>query len=103
MAQKKIFADTIQILKDEITYEVTPVEEGGYVIRVLDYPSCLSQGETIDEALAQGEDALLGCLIVDREEGLPLPDKLEAWLTRARERHAQQAQDASTHRAYHST
>jgi antitoxin HicB len=71
--------DSIRITKQSITYELVPAEEGGYVITVIDYPSCASQGDTIDEALANAEDALVGCLMVDSEAGLLIPPSLE-WI-----------------------
>ncbi len=61
----KILDETIRLTKQGITYQLEPAEEGGFVITVLDYPTCITQGETIDEALANAEDALWGCLIVD--------------------------------------
>ena len=78
---QKISADTIRVTQHGVTYELDPAPEGGYVITVVDYPSCITQGETIDEALSQAEAALLGCLIVDHEAGLSIPEPLEAWLT----------------------
>ena len=70
------FANTIQVIKQSITYELIPAEEGGYVVTVLDYPSCSTQGETIDEALSNAEDALLACLLVDKEQGFTIPQAL---------------------------
>ena len=36
-----------------------PDEEGGdYLIEFPDLPGCISDGETIDEAIANGQDAL---------------------------------------------
>jgi predicted RNase H-like HicB family nuclease len=82
--------DMIRVTKQSITYELVPAGEGGYVITVVDYPSCASQGETIDEALANAEDALLGCLIVDSEVGLPIPLSLEMFLQESRRHHDEQ-------------
>jgi predicted RNase H-like HicB family nuclease len=92
--------DTIRILKDAVTYELMLEEEGGYVVTVIDYPSCLSQGETLDEALANAEDALYGCLLVDQEAGFDLPEHLETFLHRIGERTDEQNQSPTAQRAY---
>jgi predicted RNase H-like HicB family nuclease len=86
---EKILADTIRLTKQGITYQLEPAAEGGYVITVVDYPSCATQGETIDEALAYAEDALLGCLTVDQEAGLALSKTLQNWMTWAQQTHEQ--------------
>jgi predicted RNase H-like HicB family nuclease len=52
---QKIVADTIRITKEGITYDLDPVPEVGYVIMVVHYPSCTTQGDTIDEALSYAE------------------------------------------------
>ena len=96
-------ADTIRIIKDAITYDLLPAEEGGYVVTVTDYPSCLSEGETIDEALANAEDALYGCLLTDKEAGFDLPETLETFLHRLSERIDEQDQSPTAHRGYSST
>jgi predicted RNase H-like HicB family nuclease len=78
---EKILADTIRLTKQGITYQLDPAAEGGYVIIVLDYPTCTTQGETIDEALSNAEDALLGCLTVDQEAGFLISKPLQTWMT----------------------
>lgn len=98
-----IYSDAIRIIKDGILYQLTPAEEGGYTVTVSDYSTCITQGETIDEALAYAEDALLGCLLVDEEAGLPLSPVFAAWLSQARETLGREAQDPTTHRTYPST
>jgi predicted RNase H-like HicB family nuclease len=73
---ERLLAGTIRLTKQGITYQLDPAEEGGYIITVIDYPTCVTQGETIDEALSYAEDALLGCLMADQEVGLALPEHL---------------------------
>lgn len=77
--ESSVYADTIRVIKDSITYDLAPAEEGGYVITVMDYPSCATQGESIDEALANAEDALYGCLLVDEEAGFTIPPFVESY------------------------
>ena len=67
-----------------IEFELEVAEEGGYVVRVPAYPSCITQGETFEEALENGEDALLGCILAARDLRLPVSPELEEW-ARARE------------------
>jgi len=46
--------------------------DGGFVVECPDIPGCISQGETIQEALANIGEAIQGCLEVRRELGMPL-------------------------------
>ena len=84
---EKTMADTIRLTKQGITYQLEPDDEGGYVITVVDYPTCVTQGETIDEALSNAEDALLGCLTVDQESGFAIPKTLKKWMIWAQQVH----------------
>ena len=47
---------------------------GGYLIEFPDVPGCMSDGDTIDEAIANGRDALKACLKTLREFGDPIPE-----------------------------
>ena len=71
-------ATKIKVVKQGIEYEFEPADEGGYVVSVPLYPSCVSQGDTFEEALANIEDALLGCLAAARDLNLPIPQPLES-------------------------
>ncbi|WP_018131235.1 type II toxin-antitoxin system HicB family antitoxin [Effusibacillus pohliae] len=51
-----------------------PADEGGYVVEILELPGCLSQGETIEEALEMIEDAKRAWLEVALEEGIEIPE-----------------------------
>jgi antitoxin HicB len=60
----------------EYPFEITPLlkaEGGGYVIRFPDLPGCISDGETPEEALENGADALEGWLETRRKLGLTIP------------------------------
>ena len=65
------------VIKHGIEYEFEPAQEGGYVVRVPLYPSCASQGETFEQALANIEDALIGCLQAARDLKLHIPPELK--------------------------
>ena len=50
-------------------------EGGGYLIEFPDLPGCISDGETIDEAIANGKDALSCWIETAKQHGdeIPLP------------------------------
>jgi predicted RNase H-like HicB family nuclease len=47
--------------------------EGGYSVFVPELPSVATQGETIEEARANAQEAIEGYLEVMHEDGLPIP------------------------------
>jgi antitoxin HicB len=61
---------------DRYQFTVRPLskEEGdGYLVEYPDIPGCMSDGETIDEAIANGREALLDCMEVFKESGRKIP------------------------------
>ena len=48
-------------------------EGGGFLVEYPDIPGCMSDGESVQEALENGRTALLDCLAVFRESGRELP------------------------------
>lgn len=48
-------------------------EGGGYLVEYPDIPGCMSDGETIEEAIANGREALRDCIDVFRESGRRIP------------------------------
>ncbi len=81
--KKSPTAAKFKVTKGGVDYQFEAAEEGGYVVNVPLYPSCISQGETFEEALTNIEDALLGCLAAARDLNLPIPQQLEALLRQA--------------------
>ena len=63
---------TIRYLTDE--------EGGGFLIEFPDLPGCLSDGETIEEAIENGQDAMMCWLKTAKESGMkiPRPGQLES-------------------------
>jgi antitoxin HicB len=62
----------------ELTYPFTirPLEEdegGGYLIEFPDLPGCMADGETVEEALREGADAVRSWTETMRELGRPVP------------------------------
>ena len=52
---------------------IEPDETGGYVVSCPSLPGCHSQGETIDEALANIREAIELYIEVLEEDGEPVP------------------------------
>jgi antitoxin HicB len=62
---------------DAYQFTVRPLsreEGGGYLVEYPDIPGCMSDGETIEEAIANGREALRDCLDVFRESGRKAPN-----------------------------
>lgn len=51
-----------------------PDEDGGYIVVCPSIPGCYSQGETIEEALANIREAIELCLEEMESRGEPVPD-----------------------------
>ena len=61
---------------DGYQFTVRPLSEaegGGYLVEYPEIPGCMSDGETIEEAIANGREALRDCTEVFRESGRKLP------------------------------
>lgn len=61
-----------------IPEKLIPEPEGGWFVRIKEFPNCMSQGDTPEEAMAMIEDAMRGWLQVEGEAGecIPLPNDL---------------------------
>lgn len=81
---KRKAKDRLKVVKDGIEYEFVAAEEGGYVVSVPAYPSCVSEGDTFEEALENIQDALQGCLAAARDLDLPIPQEFHALAQRDR-------------------
>ncbi len=57
----------------EYSVVVHPAEEGGYWVEVPALPGCYSQGESVEEALANAKEAISLFLETLREEGQDIP------------------------------
>jgi antitoxin HicB len=61
---------------DEYPYEIRPLsseEGGGFLVSYTDFSGCISDGETIEEAIANGRDALAATINALQLENLPVP------------------------------
>jgi antitoxin HicB len=52
---------------------LTPDEGGGYLIEFPDLPGCMSDGETVEQAIANGVEAMQGWIEAMRAERRPIP------------------------------
>jgi predicted RNase H-like HicB family nuclease len=52
-------------------------EEGGYTVTVPALEGCVTQGETIEEAIAMARDAIQLFVETLQAEGLPVPEERE--------------------------
>lgn len=60
----------------EYPFTVRPLSDedgGGYLVEYPDLPGCMSDGETIDEAVTNGADAVRCWVGAMREAGRPVP------------------------------
>lgn len=62
----------------EYTIIITPdEEEGGYVVSVPALPGCHTQGDTMEEAIANAREAIEGYLLSLKDLGRPIPEEKE--------------------------
>lgn len=52
---------------------LSPEEGGGFMVECLDLPGCVSDGETPEEAIANGRDAAKAYLLSCAKHGDPIP------------------------------
>ena len=54
------------------------VEEGGYSVTVPALPGCVTEGDTVEEALENAQDAIRSLLAYLMDSGKPIPEETEA-------------------------
>ncbi len=50
-----------------------PAEEGGYVVSCPQFPGCVTQGDTVDEAINMIKDAIQGYILSLKKHREPVP------------------------------
>lgn len=65
----------------KFTVILEPEEDGGYSVHCPALPGCSSQGDTLEEALSNIKEAILGVLEVRREERMPIPRETPEMVT----------------------
>lgn len=65
---------------------VAPLSSGGYLVEYPDLPGCMADGETIEESLREGEDAVQAWIAIAEGANIPEPNKFRkySWQFRAR-------------------
>src|ERR1039457_1161791 len=61
---------------DKYPFELRPLSNedgGGYLVSFPDFNECIADGETIEEAIAEGQHALAAVILTLEENGLPVP------------------------------
>ena len=61
---------------NEYPFEIRPLsadEGGGFLISYSDFSDCISDGETVEEALANGKDALKSTIAALKAKDFPIP------------------------------
>lgn len=53
---------------------LTPEEGGGYLVNFPDFNECIADGETIEEAITEGQQALASVIGTLESKGLPVPE-----------------------------
>ena len=54
-------------------------EDNAYIVTVPELPGCRTHGDTYEEAVQQGKDAIASWIMVAKESGLPIP-KPRLWM-----------------------
>ena len=57
---------------------LTEEDGGGYLVEFPDLPGCMSDGETVEEAIMNGLDAMRGWIATMRAEGHAIPEPVRA-------------------------
>ena len=64
-------------MKLPYTIELVPSYEGGFAVRIVELPGCVSQGETLEEAYRMIEDAKRCWIELALEEGRKIPEPID--------------------------
>lgn len=62
---------------DDYPFEIYPLSKdngGGYLISYPDFSQCISDGETINEAIKNGREALVSTIQTLEENGFEIPE-----------------------------
>ena len=69
-------------MKFNLKVLIEPNEDGGFTVTVPDLPGCVTQGDTLDEALENAREAIEGHIETLISLGKPIPAFIEVSITR---------------------
>ncbi|MDA8190657.1 MAG: toxin-antitoxin system HicB family antitoxin [Gammaproteobacteria bacterium] len=69
--------DPQEILKKPYARRLTPDESGGYVATIQEFPGCIAEGDSVDEAVRNLEAAAASWLEVAAKFEQPIPEPLD--------------------------
>ena len=84
-------------------FEIKPLaadDGGGYLIEFPDFPGCIADGQTPEEAITEGRDALLSYTLTLEELGRTVPQSGEAFAGQWRQRVPKSLHAALVRRAH---
>ena len=61
----------------KVTFIFTPQPEGGYTVTCKELPGLVTEGDSVDEALANLKDAFAATLELYEDLGRPLPEGIQ--------------------------
>jgi antitoxin HicB len=62
----------------EYTVILEPQPEGGYTVTVPALPGCITEGDTVEEALAMAQEAIAGHILALQDIGELVPQDIRA-------------------------
>ena len=78
--------DLARILLAPYTRRIEPDDDGGYTATIVEWPGCVSEGETYEDAMANLTDAAIGWVLSAQDQGQPIPEPKSRWqVERARQ------------------
>lgn len=75
--EKRLAKRTEEYLKAPYARVLLPERDGGYVAEILEFPGCIAQGDTAEEALMNLEGAAVGWIDAALEQGQQIPEPMD--------------------------
>ncbi len=77
MATTATHTTAAEVVARPYAHVLTPAEEGGYTATVLEFPGCISEGDTAEAAIANVDEAMAGFIEDMLAAGEKIPEPLE--------------------------
>jgi antitoxin HicB len=69
----------INYLKRPYARELIPNEDGTWFARIVEFPGCMTEGDTQAEALMMLDDAMKSWVEIQIADGNPIPEPVECY------------------------